>query len=90
MSPDSFIKNNLWLQDCNFFYGKIEIFDFKKTPFKYVFSVAIIMYSCETVWVNVLVSKGWLWSEITVQTLYGKKQIGERGGRVIWGEPIQC
>ena len=27
------------------------------------------MYSCETVWVKVLVSKGWLQSEITVQTL---------------------
>ena len=51
-----------------FFYGKIEIFDFKKTPFRYVFSIAI-MYSCETVWVKVLVSKGWLQSEITVQTL---------------------
>ena len=23
-----------------FFYGKIEIFDFKKTPFRYVFSIA--------------------------------------------------
>ena len=27
------------------------------------------MYSCETLWVKVLVSKGWLQSEITVQTL---------------------
>ena len=44
------------------------IFDFKKSPFRYVFSIAI-MYSCETVWVKVLVSKGWLQSEITVQTL---------------------
>ena len=40
----------------------------KKTPFRYVFSIAI-MYSCETVWVKVLVSKGWLQSEITIQTL---------------------
>ena len=47
-SVDSFIKNNLWLKDWNFFYGKIELFDFKKTPFRYVFSIAI-MYSCETV-----------------------------------------
>ena len=31
------------------------------------------MYSCEAVWVNVLVSKGWLQSEITVQTLKWKK-----------------
>ena len=30
------------------FYGKIEIFDFKKTLFRYVFSIAI-MCSCETV-----------------------------------------
>ena len=27
------------------------------------------IYSCETLWVKVLVSKGWLQSEITVQTL---------------------
>ena len=41
------------------------------------------MYSCETVWVKVLVSKGWLQSEITVQTPNGKKnkQRGN-GGRV--------
>ena len=25
----------------NFFYGKIETFDFEKTPFRYVFSIAI-------------------------------------------------
>ena len=37
------------------------------------------MYSCETVWVKVLVSKGWLQSEITVQTLKKNKQ-GEGGG----------
>ena len=28
---------------------EIEIFDFKKTQFRYVFSIAI-MYSCETAW----------------------------------------
>ena len=41
------------------------------------------MYSCETVLVKVLVSKGWVQSEITVQTLYWKinKQWG-RGGEV--------
>ena len=27
------------------------------------------MYSCETLWVKVLASKGWLQSEMTVQTL---------------------
>ena len=37
---------------------------FKETPFRYVFSIAIIIYSSESVWVKVLVSK-----EITVQTL---------------------
>ena len=35
---------------------------------RYLFSIAI-MYSCETVSVKVFVSKGWLQSEITVQTL---------------------
>ena len=35
------------------------IFDFKKSPFRYVFSIAI-MYSCETVWVKVVSSKGWM------------------------------
>ena len=34
-SAESFIKNNLWLQDWNFFHGKIEIFDFKITPDMY-------------------------------------------------------
>ena len=38
------------------FYGKIEIFDFKKTLFRYVFSIAI-MYFCETVWVKVLLPR---------------------------------
>ena len=66
MSADSFIKNNLSLGLK--FYGKIEIFDSEKTPFRNVFSIAM-MYSCEAVWAKVLVSKGWLQSEITVQTL---------------------
>ena len=48
-SADSFIKNNLWLQDWNFFYGKTEIFDFKKTPFRYVFSVAINVFLCDCI-----------------------------------------
>ena len=55
----------------------------QKTPFRYVFSIAI-MYSCETVWVKVLVSKGWLQLEITVQTLQRKKTNrgkGDGGGR---------
>ena len=37
------------------------------------------MYSCETVWVKVLVSKGWLQSEITVQTLQWKGYLIFRG-----------
>ena len=39
------------------------------------------MYSCETVWVKVLVSKGWLQSKITVQALQWKKQTEGKG----WG-----
>ena len=35
------------------------IFDFKKSPFRYVFSIGI-MYSCETVWVKMTSSKGWM------------------------------
>ena len=35
------------------------IFDFKKSPFRYVFSIAI-MCSCETVWVKMISSKGWM------------------------------
>ena len=27
-----------------FFYGKIEIFGFKKTPFRYVFSIAVNVF----------------------------------------------
>ena len=44
------------------------------------------MYSCETVLVKVLVSKGWLQSEITVQALKTKKnqQRGKEGGLRIW------
>ena len=61
-----------------FLLWKKEIFDFQKTPFRYVFSIAI-MYSCGTVWIKVLLLKGWLQSEITVQTLKRKKT--NRGGR---------
>ena len=59
---------------------------FQKTPFRYVVSIAI-MYSCETVLGKVLVSKGWLQSEITVQALKTKKkneQRGKEGGLRIW------
>ena len=41
------------------------------------------MYSCETVaWIKVLVSQGWVKSEITAQTLYlnRKKRNREAGG----------
>ena len=44
------------------------------------------MYSCEAVWVKVLVSKGWLQSEITVQTLKWKKtnrRLRGGGGEVL-------
>ena len=36
LSSDSFIKNNLWLYDWNFFYGKIKVFDFKITTDMYL------------------------------------------------------
>ena len=63
------------------FYGKIEIFDFKKTPFRYVFSIAI-MYSCETVWVKVLLSKGWMVAvrNYSTNTIMEKNKQGEGGG----------
>ena len=65
-----------------FLYGKIEMFNFKKTPFRYVFSI-VIMYSCETVWLKVLLSKECLQWEIAVQTLYWKKKQREgKGGRL--------
>ena len=56
-----------FIQDLNFFYGRIEVFDFKKTPFRYIFNYN----KCILVrlWVKVLVSKGWVQSEITAQTL---------------------
>ena len=38
------------------------------------------MYSCETVWVKVLASKGWVQSKITVQTLQWKKTNGDGRG----------
>ena len=59
---------------------KIQIFDFKKTSHRYTFSIAI-MYSCETVWVKVLLSKGWMVAvrNYSIQTLSCKKK--ETGGR---------
>ena len=57
-SADSPIKNNLWLFELKtFFFGQIEFSNFKKTPFRYVFSI-VIMYSRETAQVKVLLSKG--------------------------------
>ena len=59
----------------------MEIFDFKKTPFRYVFSVAI-MCSCDTVCIAMgkgACIKGWLQSEITVRHYNGKKQTGGKG-----------
>ena len=54
----------------------------KKTPFRYVFSIAI-MYSCETVWVKVLLSKGWMVAvrNYSTNTIMEKNKQGE-GGRV--------
>ena len=56
------------------------MFNFKKTPFRYVFSI-VIMYSCETAWVKVLLSKGWMVAvrNYSTNTINGKKQQRVRG-----------
>ena len=68
-----------------FLYEKTEISDFKETPFRYVFSIAK-MYSCETVWVKVLLSKAWMVAvrNYSRNTVMGKKQ--REGGRVKYNE----
>ena len=56
-----------------------KIFDFKKTPHRYAFSIA--MYSCESIWVNVLLSKGCMVAvrNYSIYKHYNwKKQIGGR------------
>ena len=63
-----FIKINLWFLDWNVFHGQIEIFDFSKTPFRYVFSIAMSVF-LRDFWEKVLVSQGCVQSEVTVQTL---------------------
>ena len=40
--------------------------------FRYVFSIAI-MYSCETVWVKMFVSKGWCSQKLQYKHYNGKK-----------------
>ena len=57
------------------------IFDFKKASFRYVFSIAI-MHSCETVWVKLLLSKGWMVAvrNYSKNTIMEKNKQGE-GGR---------
>ena len=61
----------------------MEIFDFKNTPFRYVFSI-VIMYSFENVWVNVLLSKGWMVAvrNYSTNTIMKKQQRVGDGGRV--------
>ena len=61
----------------------MEIFDFKNTPFRYVFSI-VIMYSFENVWVNVLLSKGWMVAvrNYSTNTIMKKQQRVGEGGRV--------
>ena len=68
-----------------FLYEKTEISDFKEMPFRYVFSIAK-MYSYETVWVKVLLSKGWMVAvrNYSRNTVMGKKQ--REGGRVKYNE----
>ena len=57
----------------------------KKAPFRYVFSI-VIMYFCETAWVKVLLSKGWMVAvrNYSRNTVMGKKQ--REGGRVKYNE----
>ena len=81
-SADSSIKNNLWrLEFKIFFFGKIEFSNFKKTPFRYVFSI-VIMYSRETARVKVLLSKGCMVAvrNYSTNTIMEKKNRG-RGGQ---------
>ena len=61
----------------------MEIFDFKNAPFRYVFSI-VIMYSFENVWVNVLLSKGWMVAvrNYSTNTIMKKQQRVGEGGRV--------
>ena len=82
MSADSFIKNNLWLYDWNSFYGKIEIFDFKKTPFRY-----ICIFNCNNVFLWDCMGKGAFIKRMDgcsqklqyTNTIMEKKQTGGRG-----------
>ena len=55
----------------------MEIFDFKKTPFRYVFSFVIM----KTVWVKVLLSKGWMVAvrNYSTNTIMLKSKHGEWG-----------
>ena len=53
-----------------FLFWKNRNFSFQKTPFRYnMFFQLQYMCSCETILVKMLLSKGWVQSEITVQTL---------------------
>ena len=50
------------------FMDKQKFFDFSKTPFRYVFSIAMSVF-LRDFWEKVLVSQGCVQSEVTVQTL---------------------
>lgn len=50
----------------NSYHGKIEIFDLKKTPLRYVFSVAENVFLWD--WVKVVASQGWMQSNYGTNT----------------------
>ena len=65
------------LQDWNFFYGKIEIFDFQKTPFRYVFSIAINVLLWDCMGKGACVKRMGAVRNCSTNTIMEKKQ-GER------------
>ena len=62
----------------NFFFGQIEFSNFKKNPFRYVFSI-VIMYSRETEQVKVLFSKGCMVAVRNYSTNTIKEKKKQRG-----------
>ena len=67
------------LQDWNFFYGKIEIFDFQQTPFKYVFSIAINVLLWDCMGKGACMKRMGAVRNCSTNTIMEKKR--ERGGR---------
>ena len=68
-----------------FLLWKNRNFSFKKTPFRYVFSIAIV-YSCETVWVKkgACIKMMIAVRNYSANSIMEKKAEGEGGGLRIW------